>query len=185
MLWSFVTPIVVTTVLTVLLYLVLRKSKWSKRAGLLAVFAFIPTCALVKVSSDAYRFREHHFANAESITFSMVRSNIPNKAKDIELHFQPGGYWAKFDIEKLELESWFDMRWENYEDRTVYPKEDSRVVTLSPKSPSQFNQFFSRHGWSHSGSVVTYVGPIFPSGGGSHLYFNPKTGKAYQFYAFW
>lgn len=182
---SLLLPIFLTLIALWVYYPLIGKTKLARWAGTIALLACVPTCALLSLTTNILRFREHHFDHAADISLVMVRDSVPASATNIELHLTSSGYWAKFTIQQNQLDAWFVQQRLLFKNRTDCAWAGPYTRAVSPDIPGDFNRFFARFGWLYSGVVTHYDGPQFPNGSGSHLFYNPATDEAFQYYAFW
>lgn len=180
MLWSYITPLYMTIMLCLSMFLWLWLKKGIKRALVRSLVYVVPIFLLSKCSYNFYVFRVHHFDNAAQVPFDSVKYYVPESAKDLELHLNPGAYYAKYSITPANLENWFNKqkKWANSLSREF--SSEVRKANIR-----EFNSTFTRQKWSISKQCDYYEGPIFMDSSGSRIYFDKEAGIAYQFYSFW
>ena len=177
---SYFVAFIATLIIVPTLYFVCR-SFAVKRSLLIALVSFVPTCIGVNLATDAYTFREHHYEMASDVGFRIVRANIPENARNIELHYTKGAFFAKYKIDEFSLNDWFKKVWEQNGERALFEMK----VPQPRLGGSQVASLVAGYGWVVPVNCIEYEGPIYENGSGSHLCFDTEGGTAYQFYAFW
>ncbi len=193
MFWSLILPFQITCgvlALAVITLTVLAKPGfWNRLRALvgyllLANVAFIPTCLIVGMIVDAFRFREFAYASFSDVPGERWQRYLPEAATSIRMQAGGNGYHARYTISEKDFHEYLDRLWKKYGQYSAFPRgsfheEGERVPQAA------FHGEFGRTGWSYSPDLILYYGPHEDDGGGARYYFDAKSGLMFQRMVIW
>lgn len=192
MLWPIILPMKITfyTMLTLIILLTLAAPLARMRrvpvflGGLLvALVAFVPSCAVLMKTMDARRFGTFDYKTFEEVQDIRVERYLPPVARDIALNKYAAGFKAKFTVSRAEIDAYMDDVWSRYGDRSVSKR--SSISTIELMNPEFHAMHFGQLGWAFQNDMVQFEGPRASNGAGFTLWFSPSKNVAYQMAGYW
>jgi hypothetical protein len=190
MFWTTVLPAQITLgILTgIIIVLIYAAPKLKKRRGsvfvwgtLLSILLFIPSCTVVMIITDYFRFGVFHFRDFNAVNDYHVQGDLPEAASEITVEKFPNGHRAKYTIASEELKRWHEQFWKLHDSTIARDQIDLRENI----DAADFARWFGHLKWSLPIDAEYYHGPVTARGGGYSIWYSPTEHTAYQNSAYW
>jgi len=163
------------------------KYKWKRWVAfilstLIALIAFIPGCTLTMTIADFFRYGEFNHDTYEDVNDWRVERYLPEDATNITLIKDGGGFYAKFSIEKNELDHWvkkFHEENREYGQLGNYEEVDLQFAI------EDFEYRFDSIQWDAPSDISRYDSIVAGNGAGFSLYYSQSEGMAYERAGYW
>ena len=150
---------------------------------LVAIVAFVPSCAAIMSIVDAHRFGIFHYDTFTEVHDFRIERYLPTTASNITVENFAMGHRAKYEISEAELRMYVDGLWAAGGEYSAVDRDEFEDgVTVDYE---QFAHRFDGLGWPPFESVMLFQSPVQGDGGGATYYFDPQTSTAYHRAAYW
>lgn len=193
MFWPLVLPFQITfgslAAFVVIVTAISPRFRWKRIKAfflsmLLAVLAFIPSCAAIATLLDGIRFGYFEYATFNVIQDFRAERYLPPSATQIKMHKYVNGYCAQYRISEADFHEYLDRLWNEYgQYSTAKRGEYSGDGWLA--SDTLLERRFADLGWKPLEHPVQYHSPTEADGGSATYYYDATVGIAYQQTGYW
>lgn len=113
----------------------------------------------------------------------MKRCLLP-AARDITLHRERAGPFARYTVSEEEFHNLLNNRWEAEKDNSAHQRDEMHGEG-EPANREQLAKRFEPLGWKRPSNAIRYYGPSKGSGAMTTCYFDKEAGVAYHDTGYW
>ncbi len=148
---------------------------------IVAVTAFIPSCAGIMGLVDASRFGLFQYASYPQVQDFRVERYLPEAATAITLEKSPMGHRAKYNLPAGALEEFLE-RLSAQAGTTV---DGTEIRQSAATNVDEIDQWFGDLDWPALKDPLRFQSPIEADGGGATYFLEPSTGTVYHRAGYW
>ena len=150
---------------------------WSVATVIAVPVLFVPAVVVVHATTGPFRFGRFVYAEAGAIGDRRIREELPPGATDLVILRRLNGYEATYAVTAEALERHLDAVWAAADPR--------RTMNERGEAFAGFRRELAGLGAYPPDRAELFIGPIEPDGGGFHLWFDRRTGRAWQDSGYW
>lgn len=160
-----------------------KRTHIAKLVSLISVIVFIPSCMLVNLIVDKYRFGLFTYPDYASVNDDNVYVYLPTNAYDITIEKYPYGFITKFHISKKALNIWFADYWTRKGNDSINKMSIINIETNTDKK--YLFDVYKNIGWHAPAEMVIYEGPLRKNGSGFTLLYSETNNIAFMSSYYW
>jgi hypothetical protein len=150
---------------------------------LVAFLAIVPACNVNSYIIDQFRFGTFTYASYEDILYLHRKEYLPDKAKNILLISDGGGFKAQYEISREDLDAYIEKFLKNDKEGFRQLKNFEEVYLDIERD--YFEKKFKAFGWKAPGDLVPIEPVIKGNGAGFSIWHSESEGMAYEVAGYW
>ena len=125
-----------------------------------------------------------NFNSSAEVSDPRVKRCLPPSARNITLHKERGGHFAKYEVSKGNFHEFLNSLWKAEKDKSAHRREEMHGEG-KPAKQEKLSKRFQRLGWPRLKSAIIYYSPSKANGAMTTYYFNHEAGIAYHDTGYW